>query len=150
PAPRAGFLPTLRAYSGRVIHKRRRWQPPQALAWMNSLEVRLAQRAAEVRRAQKLRYRVFYKEGHAIADAKTKLARRDVDAFDALCDHLLVVDHAVLENYYDRKLPVPKTGPIQLQTHGGEIRWRNIFLREIPPDEADLCINSCMETASGL
>ena len=23
-------------------------------------------------------------------------------------------------------------GPIQLQTHGGEIRWRNIFLREIP------------------
>ncbi len=50
---------------------------------------------------------------------------------------LLVVDHAVLENYYDRKLPVPKTGPIQLQTHGGEIRWRNVFLREIPPDEAN-------------
>ena len=50
----------------------------------------------------------------------------------------LVVDHAVLENYFDkdRKLPVPKTGPIQLQTHGGEIRWRNIFIREIASDEA--------------
>lgn len=50
----------------------------------------------------------------------------------------LVVDHAVMENYFDstRKLPVPKTGPIQLQTHGGEIRWRNIFLREIAADEA--------------
>ena len=30
----------------------------------------------------------------------------------------LVVDHAVLENYYDRKLPVPGTGPVQLQTQG--------------------------------
>ena len=35
-----------------------------------------------------------------------------------------------------RKLPVPRTGPIQLQTHGGEIRWRNIFLREIASEEA--------------
>ena len=26
----------------------------------------------------------------------------------------------------------PQTGPIQLQTHGGEIRWRNVFVREIP------------------
>ncbi|MBK9138760.1 MAG: DUF1080 domain-containing protein [Verrucomicrobia bacterium] len=49
----------------------------------------------------------------------------------------LVVDHALMENYYDRKTPVPEFGPIQLQTHGGEIRWRNIFLREIPADEAN-------------
>ena len=54
----------------------------------------------------------------------------------------LVVDHAVLENYYDQKLPaaerrpIPEKGPIQLQTHGGEIRWRNVFLREIGADEA--------------
>ena len=47
-----------------------------------------------------------------------------------------VVDHAILENYYDRKTPVPAKGPIQLQTHGGEIRWRNIFIREIGADEA--------------
>jgi hypothetical protein len=49
----------------------------------------------------------------------------------------LVVDHALMENYYDRKLPVPPKGPIQLQTHGGEIRWRNIFVREIGSDEAN-------------
>src|SRR5262249_11371868 len=28
-------------------------------------------------------------------------------------------------------------GPIQLQTHGGEIRWRNIQVREIPTAEAN-------------
>jgi hypothetical protein len=49
----------------------------------------------------------------------------------------LVVDHARLENFYNKKLPLPKKGQIQLQTHGGEIRWRNIFVREIPATEAN-------------
>lgn len=54
----------------------------------------------------------------------------------------LVVDHALLENYYDKKLPraqqrpIPARGPVQLQTHGGETRWRNIHLREIGSEEA--------------
>ena len=48
----------------------------------------------------------------------------------------LVVDNAVLENFYDRKTPIPDKGPVELQTHGGEIRWRNLFLREIGAAEA--------------
>lgn len=44
-----------------------------------------------------------------------------------------VVDDARMENYYDRAVSVPEKGPIQLQTHGGEIRWRNIFIRELAP-----------------
>jgi hypothetical protein len=47
------------------------------------------------------------------------------------------VDGAVMENYYNRKLSVPPRGPIQLQTHGGEIDWRNVFIREIGSDEAN-------------
>ncbi len=47
------------------------------------------------------------------------------------------VNGALLENYYDRKTPVPPKGPLQLQTHGGEIRWRNLFIREIGSDEAN-------------
>ena len=49
----------------------------------------------------------------------------------------LVVDHARMENFWNRKLPLLKKAPIQLQTHGGEIRWRNIFIREIPSEEAN-------------
>lgn len=49
----------------------------------------------------------------------------------------LVVDHAVMENYWDRKRPLLARGPIQLQTHGGEIHWRNVFVREIPAEEAN-------------
>ena len=47
-----------------------------------------------------------------------------------------VVDNAVLENYLDRKAPALAAGPIKLQTHGGEIRWRNVFVREISVGEA--------------
>lgn len=49
----------------------------------------------------------------------------------------LIVDHATLENYFDRSRPLFHHGPIQLQTHGGEIRWRNIFVREIGHEEAN-------------
>lgn len=76
-----------------------------------------------------------------------------------------VVDHAPLENYFANQKsgylaygkpgaskggeanskvpngamldPVYAKGPIQLQTHGSEIRWRNVFIREIPPEEAN-------------
>lgn len=48
----------------------------------------------------------------------------------------LVVDGAVMENFWDRKQPLPAKGPIMLQTHGGEIRWKNIFIREISAEEA--------------
>lgn len=64
------------------------------LGRLGSLEVRLACSAAEIREAQRLRYRVFYEEGGATANATTRLMRRDIDAFDAICDHLLVIDHA--------------------------------------------------------
>lgn len=77
----------------------------------------------------------------------------------------IVVDNAVLENFFAnqksgyvaygkpseqsiegdvKKLmngfmrdPAFPKGPIQLQTHGSEIRWRNVFIREIGADEAN-------------
>ncbi len=48
-----------------------------------------------------------------------------------------VVDHAVMENFWDRQRPLPASGPIQLQTHGGQMRFRNVSIREIPPEEAN-------------
>ncbi|WP_228259633.1 GNAT family N-acetyltransferase [Siculibacillus lacustris] len=65
-----------------------------SLGRIGSLEVRLARTVGEVKRAQELRYRVFYEEMSAIADARTLMTRRDADAWDAICDHILVIDHA--------------------------------------------------------
>lgn len=51
----------------------------------------------------------------------------------------LVVKHAIMENYWDktRKSPLRPKGPVQLQTHGGEIRWKNVFIKEYTPEEAN-------------
>ena len=48
-----------------------------------------------------------------------------------------VVDGAVMENFWDRSKPLPAKGPIMLQTHGGEIRWRNIFVKKLSETEAE-------------
>lgn len=66
---------------------------PLSFGRMGSLEVKLAHSRSDVRRAQNLRYRVFCKELDAKAGATGKLLRRDIDAYDVHCDHLLVVDH---------------------------------------------------------
>ncbi|MGC6566808.1 MAG: 3-keto-disaccharide hydrolase [Akkermansiaceae bacterium] len=42
-----------------------------------------------------------------------------------------VVDKAKLQNFFNKKGPLPETGPIQLQTHGAEIIWRNIQVKEL-------------------
>lgn len=56
------------------------------------LEVRFARNRRDVKAAQLLRYRIFYKEMGASANLRTKVLRRDVDHFDRACDHLLVID----------------------------------------------------------
>ena len=93
-AGRQGFISSLQAYSGLQAWAARAHRPSQSLGRVGSLEVRLAQTAAEVRQAQKLRYRVFYQEGSAIPNPGRLFARRDVDHYDPICDHLLVIDHA--------------------------------------------------------
>ena len=46
----------------------------------------------EIRKAQRLRFKVFFEEGSAVPDRTAALIRRDVCRFDRVCDHLLVVD----------------------------------------------------------
>ena len=60
-----------------------------------TLGVRIATTAAEIDAAQALRYRIFYEEMGAHPDAATRATGRDRDRFDAVADHLLVVDHAI-------------------------------------------------------
>jgi putative hemolysin len=64
---------------------------------LGSLEVGIAREAA-VGAAQRLRYAVFYEEMSAVADAGVRTSGHDRDRFDAACDHLVVVDHAVDED----------------------------------------------------
>jgi putative hemolysin len=60
-----------------------------------NLGVRIATTDAEIDAVQSLRYRVFYQEMGATADAEAARAARDRDIYDEVADHLLVVDHAI-------------------------------------------------------
>jgi hypothetical protein len=63
----------------------------------------------------------------------------------------LIVDGAVMENFYDRSRPLAATGPIMLQTHGGEIRWRNLFVHDINAAEAQQILSAAdAETRASL
>jgi putative hemolysin len=59
------------------------------------LGVRIATTEAEIDAVQALRWRVFYEEMRAEPSEAARVLERDVDAFDAVADHLLVVDHAI-------------------------------------------------------
>lgn len=59
------------------------------------LGVRIAENEAEIDAVQALRWRIFYEEMGAEPSAEARALKRDVDAFDAVADHLLVVDHAI-------------------------------------------------------
>lgn len=86
---------------GRTIAALTHLQPPpvnaqldETLGRLGTLEVRLARGRREIRKAQRLRFEVFYKEGGALPDARTAFTGRDSDKFDRYCDHLVVIDHA--------------------------------------------------------
>lgn len=45
---------------------------------------------------------------------------------------LLVTDKVVLENYWDKTLPIFVKEQIELQAHGTYVAYRNIYIRELP------------------
>ena len=65
------------------------------LGRIGTLETRIARTASEIDAAQAIRYRVFVEEMHAQVPPESARKRRDIDAWDAICDHLLVLDTAI-------------------------------------------------------
>lgn len=54
------------------------------------------------------------------------------DKVSVALNGVLVTDNVVLENYWDRKIPIFIKEQIELQAHGSYVAYRNIFVREIP------------------
>jgi hypothetical protein len=47
---------------------------------------------------------------------------------------ILVTDNVILENYWDRKIPIFSKEQIELQAHGTYVAYRNIYVRELPSE----------------
>ncbi|MBX2850914.1 MAG: DUF1080 domain-containing protein [Phycisphaeraceae bacterium] len=48
-----------------------------------------------------------------------------------------VVENTVFENIFDRDRPIDRGGPIHLHSHSGEVRYRNLFIRELSAEESN-------------
>lgn len=95
------------------------------------------------------------REPHVIADAPfgewNRFRIRQVGARTWIwLNDKLVVDGYIMENYWNRDEPLPAKGKILLQTHGGEIRWRNLFIREIAAEEAKKILAEAEEKSQSL
>ena len=119
----AGRLAALGVHGGFEMPSTPASQEREPLGRLGSLDISMARGARDVGRAQKLRYRVFYQEMAAIPDAAMRRARRDIDAFDAICDHLLVRDNQFEPTEGARKRKVVATCRLLRQDvaahHGG-------------------------------
>ena len=62
---------------------------------IGTLETRLARNEREIDAAQSVRYRVFVEEMKARLPAEAMRRKRDIDAWDMVCDHLLVLDTSI-------------------------------------------------------
>lgn len=71
------------------------YPPPYLPIEKGDYKVRLAETEEEIAAAQKLRYDIFYSENGAIPNAEQAKLQRDIDRFDAHCDHLLVLHHGI-------------------------------------------------------
>jgi hypothetical protein len=50
----------------------------------------------------------------------------------------LVVDNVIMENYWNPKIPIFPKGPIELQAHGTDLAFRDIYVREISEKDYNL------------
>lgn len=63
----------------------------------DTIIVRLAETPSEIEASQRLRYTVFYEEFGAIPDEAMAREKRDMDDYDAITDHLIVLDQSLPE-----------------------------------------------------
>jgi hypothetical protein len=59
------------------------------------------------------------------------------DTVTVYLNGILVTDHVPLENYWDRSMPLFPKEQLELQAHGTEVAYRNIYVRELPADAGD-------------
>ncbi|WP_169570253.1 GNAT family N-acetyltransferase [Sneathiella limimaris] len=69
-----------------------------------NLTVRLARTRTEIIKAQELRYRVFYEGMGALPSQEIRALGRDMDGFDDICDHLIVIENEFSLNAEDLKV----------------------------------------------
>lgn len=69
---------------------------------------------------------------NALGEWNTLYIKMVGDRVTVKLNGILVVDNIILENYWDRKQPIPPLEQIELQAHGCKVFYRNLYIKELP------------------
>ncbi|MDP2338337.1 MAG: DUF1080 domain-containing protein [Bacteroidota bacterium] len=83
---------------------------------------------------------------NAIGDWNTFLIRMVGEHVTVYLNGILVVDNVVMENYWDRSIPIFAKDAIELQAHGTDLAFRNLFVKEL---NTDVSLLSAQEEIEG-
>ncbi|MDR0538414.1 MAG: DUF1080 domain-containing protein [Tannerellaceae bacterium] len=72
---------------------------------------------------------------NAMGEWNTFFIRMIGDRVTVYLNGELVTDNIILENYWDRKLPIFPVEQIELQAHGSKVYYRNIYIKELQRPE---------------
>lgn len=72
---------------------------------------------------------------NAIGDWNTFYIKMVGERVTVLLNGIKVVDNVIMENYWDRAQPIFPIEQLELQAHGNEIAYRDIYVRELPATE---------------
>ncbi len=75
---------------------------------------------------------------NAIGDWNTFRIKMVGERVTVYLNGILVVDNVVMENYWDRTIPIFAKDAIELQAHGTDLAFRNIFVKELNTEEVQL------------
>jgi len=75
---------------------------------------------------------------NAIGDWNTFRIKMEGDRVTVFLNGVLVVDNVVMENYWERSIPIFPREAIELQAHGTDLAFRNLYVKELNPDQAYL------------
>jgi len=75
---------------------------------------------------------------NAIGDWNTFRIKMVGERVTVYLNGVLVVDNVVMENYWDRSIPIFAKDAIELQAHGTNLAFRNLFVKELNANENQL------------
>ncbi|MDL2220952.1 DUF1080 domain-containing protein [Parabacteroides sp. OttesenSCG-928-N08] len=70
-----------------------------------------------------------------LGEWNTMFIRMVGDRVTVVLNGELVVDEVILENYWNRSMPIFPVEQIELQAHGSKVYYRNLYIKELPKQE---------------
>ncbi len=103
------------------------WDPANESQWVHGAE----QGSGALWNNKKAGARPLVKADRPIGEWNTFFVRIIGERVTVELNGLRILDRVIMENYWERDQPIYPSGPIELQSHGSPLYFRNLFIRSL-------------------